>query len=87
MAKRDVYVKQNLNRRYILGCVIIVLRNTHILRSTRKNTGKYLEIISQYNKLCFTQLAGNPIMHYTNNGSQQNGYQNIVYGNKATHQL
>lgn len=36
MAKRDVYVTQNLNRRYILGCAVIVLRNTHILRVTRK---------------------------------------------------
>lgn len=51
MAKRDVYVKQNLNRRYILGYAVIVLRNTHILRVTggKKNTGKYLEMICQNN--------------------------------------
>lgn len=29
MAKRDVYVKQNLNRWYIHGCAVIVLRNAH----------------------------------------------------------
>lgn len=38
MAKRDVYVKQNLNRRYMLGCAVIVLKNTHILRVSREET-------------------------------------------------
>lgn len=28
-------------------------------------------MICQYNKLFFILLAGNPIMHYTNNGSRQ----------------
>ena len=42
MAKRDVYVKQNLNRRYILGCAVIVfLTNTHILRVTLEEKNKH----------------------------------------------
>lgn len=77
MAKRDVYVPQNINRRYSHDCAVIVL----IKYRTQVNTWKWNAKMSVFNRLL---LSGNPIMHYTNNDSQQMLTRTLFDDNKST---
>lgn len=64
MAKRDVDVKHNINWRYIHDCAVIIFEK----HRTQVNTWKGYAKISVCNGLLH---SGNPIMHSTNNDSQQ----------------
>lgn len=73
MAKRGIYVKQNINRRRVYLAVLFVCFfekcSYSILRVKRQKHRQ--KLICQNNKLSHTSFTGKPIMHYTKNVSQQ----------------
>lgn len=74
MAKREIYVEQNLNRKYTVHlAVLIVLNYTHILRDIRNKQVNTLGIMCQ-NK--------NAVMYCSNGGSWQ--YKNMCLWSESS---
>lgn len=72
MTQKDDYVEENPGRKcvYTWLCCNFSKKYSYIESYMDRNTVEHLEIICQYNKLCFIKLVGNPVMHCVSNGSQ-----------------